>query len=275
MRIHSDYHVHTRWSGDSKAPMAAQVEAAVRAGLTELCFTDHLDMDFPYHNVPDISFGCFELDIESEYREYLALKERYLDRIRLFFGIELGLMPGLAPKLDAYVEMHPEFDFIIGSTHVVHGMDPYYPNFYEGRTEEAAYREYFETILQNVREFSRFQVCGHLDYIVRYGPNQDREYSYEKYRDLIDPILETLVKNGNGLEINTAGLKKGCRDCNPCRDILKRYRSLGGEIITIGSDAHVPENIAGGFEFARQALLESGFSYYATFEAKKPVMHRL
>ncbi|MCD7709271.1 MAG: histidinol-phosphatase HisJ family protein, partial [Clostridiales bacterium] len=160
---------------------------------------------------------------------------------------------------------------IIGSSHVVNGVDPYYPAYYEGKSEEAAYREYFESILENLRDFTDFDVYGHIDYVVRYGPNRNRFYSYEKYADVIDEILRTLIGMGKGIELNTAGFAYGLGHPNPTEEILARYRELGGEIITIGSDAHAPGRVAYDFAKVPGMLREAGFKYFTVFEQRKAV----
>ena len=132
---------------------------------------------------------------------------------------------------------------MIGSSHLVHRRDPYFPDYYEGRTEEEAYREYFTSILENLAAFDCFDVYGHIDYVVRYGPNKNQNYSYGKYADILDNILRTLIHKGKGIEINTGGFKYGLGHPNPTEGVLKRYRELGGEIITIGADAHKPEHV--------------------------------
>jgi histidinol-phosphatase (PHP family) len=153
---------------------------------------------------------------------------------------------------------------------VVHGFDPYYPQYYEGRSEDAAYREYFESILENLHTDADFDVYGHLDYVVRYGPHKNRFYSYKKHSDVIDEILRTLIDRGKGIELNTAGFKYGLGHPNPTEEILARYRELGGEILTIGSDAHAPEHVAYAFEQVPEILKKSGFRYYTVFSARKP-----
>ena len=167
-----------------------------------------------------------------------------------------------------------EFDFIIGSSHICNKRDPYDPAFYEGRTEEEAYREYFQSEIDNLKKFSNFDVYGHLDYVVRYGPNKDKEYTYDKYKDLLDKIIDLLLEKEIGLEINTGGIKRGLKELHPLTAILKRYRKMGGEIITIGSDAHTPEGIANGFNRAAEVLSECGFKYYTIFENRLPEFKR-
>ena len=113
---------------------------------------------------------------------------------------------------------------------------------------------------------------GHLDYVVRYGPNRNRKFTYKDYADVIDPILEVLIRKDKALEVNTGGFKYGLGHPNPHEDIIRRYKELGGKLITVGSDAHAPEHV--GFEFARTAeiLKSCGFREYAVFEKKKPVL---
>ncbi len=265
MPIRADYHLHTSHSGDSTTPMEQMIQKGIALGLTDLCFTEHMDYDFP-----DTEGGpgsTFLLNTDSYLYDFIRYKETYADRIRLHFGVELGLQPQLSAKNSRYVHAY-DFDFVIGSSHVVGGKDPYYPSFYEGRAEESAYREYFECILANIKKYTNFDVYGHLDYIVRYGPNKNREYSYTKYRDIIDEILETLIENEKGIELNTGGYLADLGAPNPCADILKRYRELGGEIVTVGSDAHSPAHIGTHFEEAHELLKACGFRYYCIYEKR-------
>lgn len=272
MPITTDFHMHSSYSGDGRASMEEMIRQAVRSGMTHICFTEHLDIDYPA--APDLPEHYFLLDTESYFAELTKLRSAYAGQIRVGFGVELGLQPHLRDAHTRYVGSHA-FDFVIGSSHTCRGRDPYYPSFYEGRTEEAAYREYFTSILENIEAFHDFDVYGHLDYVVRYGPQKDRDYTYDKYRDILNRILERLLELGKGLELNTGGLTNGLRDPNPCTDILKQYRKRGGEIITVGSDAHIPGRIGHAFNRAQEILKNCGFSHYTTFEKRQPVYHRL
>lgn len=272
MEISADYHMHSSFSGDSEAPMEEMIQKAVSLGLTHICFTEHMDLDFPATEADPA--GKFEVNVDSYLYELLRYRKKYDGQIRVNFGIELGLQPQLFREHALLIKQH-EFDFVIGSSHICNRRDPYYPDFYEGRTEEEAYREYFQSEIDNIRKFSNFDVYGHLDYVVRYGPNKDREYTYEKYKDLLDQIVELLLEKEKGLEINTGGIKYNLRELHPLTAILKRYRSLGGEIVTIGSDAHTPEGIALGFDRAAEVLAECGFKYYTIFENRLPEFKKL
>lgn len=272
MLLTADCHLHSSFSGDSDAPMEEMIRKGISMGLKTMCFTEHQDFDYP--DSPEAPGSMFLLNTDSYLYDLARLKEKYAGQIRLLFGVELGLQPEVMRQNAVYARSY-DFDFIIGSSHVCHGKDPYYPAFYEGRSESQAYLEYFESILENIRKFSNFDVYGHLDYVVRYGPDRDRNYSYEKYRDVLDAILELLLEKEKGLELNTGGLKSGMRDFHPCADVLKRYRELGGEIITVGSDAHSPEHLAAHFDRAAEALKACGFRYYTVFEKRVPEFVRL
>lgn len=267
MPIYSDCHLHTHHSGDSDTPMEDMIRKGISLGLTTMCFTEHNDFGFPEY--PDLPADAFLLNADSYLYELLALREQYAGQVKLLFGLELGLQPEVFRE-NAILARSYEFDFIIGSSHLVNGKDPYYPDCFESRTDEEVYRAYFEEELANVKKFSNFDVYGHLDYVVRYGASKDNEYSYDKYKDILDKILTTLLEKEKGLELNTGGIKSGMKDFHPCMDVLKRYRELGGEIITVGSDAHDPSHIADHFDRAYDVLKECGFKYYTVFEKRVP-----
>jgi len=263
-----DMHMHTHFSGDSDANSFHMAQKACELGLKGICFTDHLDID--YKETP----GLFDLDITSYKQEISEIKKKFIDRLDIGWGIELGLQPYLAEQ-NARVIAENDFDFIIGSTHVVKQIDIYFPPYYEGRNEDDCYREYFEETLKNAQSNVNFDVYGHLDYVVRYGPNKNKYYSYEKFADIIDEILRTLISKGKGIELNTAGFKYGLGHAHPTMDTLKRYKELGGEIITIGSDGHAPEQIAWDFQKAPSILKEAGFEYFTIFKERKPTFIKI
>lgn len=266
MPILSDCHLHSHHSGDSKAPMEDMILRGIELGMHTICFTEH--NDFGYPATPDRPED-FLLNADSYLYELLNLREKYADQIKVLFGVELGLQPEVFRENAVFARSH-EYDFIIGSSHICMGKDPYYPDFFEGRSDEEAYREYFQSELDNIRKFSNFDVYGHLDYVVRYGASKDRDYSYDKYKDILDAILNELLEKEKGLELNTGGIKSGMKDFHPCADVLRRYRELGGEIITVGSDAHEPAHMGYDFPEAAEVLKECGFKYYTIFEKRTP-----
>lgn len=257
-----DQHMHCNFSGDSDALPEDMIKAGIAHGLSGICFTDHLDYDYPEE--PNI----FLLDFDNYFKALSDLREKYADKISINIGIELGLQPQAAGQNLAVAEKYP-FDFIIGSSHVVNHMDPYYPEFFAERNEDEAYMEYFESVLENINSCVDFDVYGHIDYVVRYGPNKNAFYTYEKFKDIIDEILTQLISKGKGIEVNTGGFKYGLGHPNPTEDIIRRYRELGGEIITMGADAHVPEYVAYEFGKTAQIIKNCGFKYYTVFKNRK------
>lgn len=272
MAIKADYHLHSCFSGDSNTPMEDMILKAVSMGLDTICFTEHHDMDYVISDQDPA--GKFELNTDSYLYDLLKLRKKYDGQIEISFGVELGLQPHLMRQLALYARSY-EFDFIIGSTHLCKKQDVYYPSFFEGRSDEEAYREYFEEVLTNIKKFQNFDVCGHLDYVVRYGASRDKDYCYEKYQDILDQILRFLIENEKGLELNTGGLVNGMQEQNPCTGILKRYHELGGEILTIGSDAHSPETIGYAFDRSCELLKELGFRYYCVYQNRIAEFRRL
>ena len=266
----ADFHVHTNFSTDSTSTPEDMIEQSIRRGLETICFTDHYDKDYPkYGDVEE-----FQLETERYFSVMKELQEKYKNKIQVLIGVETGLLPHLGEFWDAYVKKYP-FDFVIGSVHVVSGQDPYYRTNLEDKTDEELYRQAFEETLEDIKCNKHFDVLGHIDYVVRYGKTKAEQYSYKKYADIIDEILKYLIENGKGIELNTAGLKYGLGFCHPHPEIIKRYRELGGEIITVGSDGHKPEHLAYDFHKVSGILRACGFEKYTEFKQRKPIFRQL
>ena len=261
----ADCHMHTGFSSDSDAAPEAMAAQAVKLGMERICITDHFDMDYPG--------GEFQLDTDVYWRKLEELREQYGGKLEIRRGVELGLQPHLGERIREYAKSRP-FDYIIGSVHLVRGLDPYDREQYPG-TDGELYREYFQCTLENLRSTGGFQALGHLDYVVRYGYTKEKEYSYAAYGELIDEILRELIHRGIALEINSGGLKYGLGFANPHPDVLRRYRELGGELLTVGSDAHRPEHVGYGFRQVRDMLLDCGYAYYTEFSGGKPAFLKL
>lgn len=276
--IQADMHMHTWFSTDSEACPCDMAGEAVRKGLKTICFTDHFDKD-------DLEWGEEGIfDVDAYFVEMQKLQEEYAGKLNIRIGIELGLRTYLKDYYEELTKKYP-FDFVIGSVHNVPYKkdvegnilytDPAAEKLFTDRTDKEAYRLMMETTLENVRTSDCFQTLGHLDYVVRYGKSREKEYSYTDYADIIDEILKLLIEKEKGLEVNSAGLKYGLPFAHPHPDVLKHYRELGGEIITIGADAHKPEHIAYDFAKAEEILKSCGFKYYTEFFEQKPVFKQL
>ena len=270
--ICADLHVHSNFSSDGKAKMEDMIDKAIKLGLKTLCFTDHMDYDYP--KIYDYSF---QFDIDNYLKKLQILKEKYKSQIEILIGLELGMQPHISDSMYKLINSFP-FDFIIGSIHIVNQMDPYYPQYWENITEEEGIVKCFEEIQKCCEIYQGFHVCGHIDYVVRYAPSSKikyQEYSYPYYKDVLDEILKTLLNHGKGIEVNTSGYKYGFGHPHPKTEILKRYKELGGEIITIGSDAHLPQHLCYDFDKAEALLKNLGYKYYTIFKEGKPNMIKL
>lgn len=267
--MYNDHHIHTSFSCDSKTPPEAQIERAVELGMKQIVITDHEDIGFP----PKHGY-VFSVDTEGYFSRLEELKKRYSDKIDIRIGIELGLQVRHFDEINAFALAH-DFEFIIGSTHLVDCEDPCLSDYFERQSEREAISVYLKEVLRNVTVFDNFDVVGHIDYIVRYTKSKGEGYNPLDYFDIIDEILKTVIAKGKGIECNTSRIGNGYLHCNPHEEIIKRYRQLGGEIITLGSDSHLPQVLGHGFEKAGEILKNAGFEYYTVFKERKPEFVRL
>ena len=282
-KITSDSHVHTAFSTDSKEPMEQMLMAAIENGFPSICFTDHMDYNFPViYNKSSDTEPPFFLDTDAYFIETRRLIPLY-PQIKIRTGIELGLKEDAKDKCMELLNLY-KFDFVIGSTHLVDNTDPYYDIFWEGTDEKTAIQKFYEATLENAKSGVDFDVYGHIDYITRYTPymkklrssnlfDEDYYISVTKnFLDIIEAILKELINSGKGIELNTSGIKYGLHHPHPHEKILKLYKELGGEIITIGSDAHEARHLGFGFDGVPEILKTCGFKYYTEFTNRRPEM---
>lgn len=261
--ILTDTHVHSCYSSDSSANPEDMIQKALDKGFSYFYLTDHMDYDFPIIDGLD-----FILDVDAYDTLFEQLHKKYQNKIVLRKGIELGVKEDIVGDIINLLDHH-SYDFVIHSTHLVNNTDPYQESFWGSMSERDCIFHYFETVHDNLKLFTDFDTCAHLDYVIRHAPSQCKDYSYKLYGDVIDEILKFLINNGKALEVNTGGLRYGLSNPNPHVDILKRYRELGGELLTIGSDAHKPEFYAFQFDKAEALLKKIGFQYYTVFFERK------
>lgn len=272
MAILADCHTHSHFSPDSQEGTEQMIQAAIDRNLTHICLTEHMDLD--YQVTEEYPPGRFVLDVDAYYRELLPLQQQYADKIEVGFGIELGMQPHLNEENTRIAQSYP-FDFIIASSHMVGGIDPCWLSREQMGQEQNLYRDYFREELECIRSFREYDVYGHIDYVVRYGKEGDGRYAYRDYSELFDEMINIFISRGKGIELNTSGLRKGLREMNPYTDFLKRYRQMGGEIITVGSDAHCARDVAADFDMAAEILRQCGFRYYCVFQNRKPKFRKL
>ena len=258
-----DYHMHSRVSFDGHDTGEALARAALDAGLEEICFTDHIDYD------PMGTMGNMAFDTEEYNAEYYHLS---LPGLKIRRGMEFGMTRDNVSQFRKELNRR-HFDFVLGSIHFVDGLDVYMPPFWEGKTVFEAERRCLEETLACVKIHTDYDVLAHLTYIGKTMAHPaPRPVPYEEHREIIDEILKTLAENGKGLELNTSGLDR-CGGFLPTADYFRRFRELGGEIVTVGSDAHRTDRVG---QYSREAceLLKDIFGYVCTFEDRKPIFHK-
>lgn len=274
----ADYHVHTEYSDDSVYPMEAVVKDAIRLGLDEICFTDHVDygVKVDWDGGEKIRQRGSEPFANVNYPKYVAqfneLQARYKNQIALKLGLEFGMQTHTIPQYEALFARYP-FDFIILSVHQIEDKEFWTQDFQRGRTQREYNERYYEELLELVKRYHNYSVLGHLDVIVRY--DEHGVYPFEKIRPFVEQILKTAIADGKGIELNTSSHRYGLKDTQPAKAILELYRDLGGRIITVGSDSHKPEHL-GAYIKESYALLKSlGFKEFCTYEKMTPIFHAL
>ncbi len=256
MYIH-DSHVHTKYSFDgdkgSYGEIDAVIEAAIARGVSEISITDHLDID----DILDGIYPPYEADAVK--RDVLRAKEKYEGKIRVNYGVELGQPHARRAEAEALLK-NQGFDFVIGSLHNLRGC----PDFYFLKMELMCDEQIDYLIKQTISElteladFPGISTLAHITYIERYLTACGKPFSFERYADGFEKLFRKLMANGISMEINTSGLRKGGITM-PGRELCALYRDCGGELITIGSDAHRREDIGAGIEETAAMLRELGF----------------
>lgn len=277
MEIILDQHVHTDFSSDCEVPMEHMITKAIELGFSKICFTDHMDYQFPaekYHM-------NFEFSAEDYFRKINLLRRNFPAFI-IRAGVELGLKDDVLEPCNLLTSQYP-FDLVIGSTHLVDNIDPYYTEYWESVGEENGIRRYYEVTYENVCHSFDFDVYGHIDYIIRYCPTitksrkngQINESFYlamiQNNQELLDAIFTKLIDTNRGIELNTGGLKYKLGHPNPHETILKRYHKLGGKLLTIGSDAHETKYLGYCFSNIPKLLHDCGFTAYYEYENRTPI----
>ncbi len=256
-----DYHMHSTFSIDSKMSMGDACSRALELGLREICFTEHVDF------VPDDEGTRFFDPVE-----YLASIERcrcaFDGRLVIRAGIEIGESHRYVEEVRALTEAYP-FDFVIGSLHWVGADLVMTPGYFAGKSLDQAYDAYFEELLALVR-VGDFDILGHLDVPKRYGVHLQERFDPGPFEDRIRDVLCACIERGIGIEINTGTIRRTGNDPSPSIEVLRWYRELGGEVLTVGSDAHRPQHMAYAFDKAFAMIREAGFTHLTTFEQRKP-----
>ena len=239
-----DTHLHTTFSCDSSMSSLEAIQTASAQGIG-IIITEHLDLDYP-ENPEEFIFDI---------GDYFSSLDSYRSETVLL-GVELGLRTDCNEENKKAVFGKP-FDEIIGSIHVVDGMDIYRPSFTKGRTKKEAYTSYFSAMLECIKTFDDFDTLGHVDYICRYARYDDTNIYLEEFYDEWTDICNALLEKEKALELNTRRL--GNKNAvKALKGLYQRYKELGGKHITIGSDAHRTSDIGANFALAKDLVQELG-----------------
>ena len=276
MRIKYDSHVHSCYSQHpsvDKTPPRETLDRAIELGLSRVYFSEHVDMDYPYALESAVVYDpCVDL---PAYEENLhRMEQEYAGRIRPMFGVEVGLMDTNLERTRAYVKGY-QFQQVLASLHILENQPNFHkPEAWEGKTKGDVQRLYLETMVRLTKAYGDYDCVTHITYYARNCPFPDKEIRYADAPEHFDLLFRHLKESGKGMEVNTSSYRK-FGFFLPGIEILRRYREMGGEIITIGSDAHGAGKVGDDLDLAAEMLEAAGFRYYTIFEDRKPPFIKL
>ena len=263
-RIIIDCHNHSTQSPDGKNTVREMLEQAIRLGMEHYTITDHLEINKFF----DKEF-LYEEPVKESSVIVPALKKEFQDKIGFYYGVELG-QPLHDIELTTRILKAYDYDFIIGSCHMVREFDDFYYLDYNVLKPKDMLEKYFNELLE-MAQWGGFDVLGHLTYPLRYITGDfGIQIDMKPYDSIIAEIFRTLIKNGMGIEVNTSGLRQKIGVTMPDSSYIKLFRRLGGEIITIGSDAHCAEDLGKGINEGLAMIKEAGFDKIWYFEKRQP-----
>ena len=265
----ADCHSHSNCSFDGEAPMAAMCARAEALGLAYYALTDHCECD-QYDGAPEFGGRKYFDSVRRAWRELEETKKQF-PKLRFLKGIELGQpLQNLPAALD--VLSGRDYDVVIGSLHNIAGMRDFYHLGRENLSEtqlDAVFKAYFDEMYEML-EWGQFDTLAHITYPLRYVCKPGERPSFARYAQQLDRIFKKLIETDKALEFNTSRLL--CTDAPvlPDREIFSRYHALGGRRVTLGADAHCPENVARGIPEALDMLREIGDTEYTVFAGRRP-----
>ncbi len=282
MAVVSDCHVHSAFSHDGRESFDALAAAAAQKGLGWLCVSDHAD-DCVFADFDPDSMGQLSAQVghvmepyssKTElYDAFLAARQRAEGKVGLLLGVEIGGV-NHDPKKAAEIASLWPFDYILGSIHNLKGRDDFYILDYgDGSGFDALARDYLDECIQSV-ELGGFDALAHLGYFLRYMARAGLDVSrgFMPYEELLRVLFDLMRHRGIALELNTSGTFYGFGDFIPSKEVFRLYRSVGGELVTLGSDSHSAAGVGSGIADGMQMLASLGFKYYTVYRNRKPMM---
>ena len=247
-----DFHIHSDFSMDCKYLVEEMVQGAIAKGMKSICFTDHIDYDLSGDGIN------FEFRPADYFKKMRQVKYRYMDQVEILAGVEIGMQLHLSDRCDEFIANNP-FDFVIMAVHSIDKKSIHTSRFPNHMPPMEALSMYYDYLYRCIDIFDNYDVIGHIDCIDRYFDDRSMIPDFEEYLPHIEKVLKLIIERDKGIEVNTSGMRYELGYYNPKIEILRLYRDLGGEIITIGSDAHSPEFIGYHYREAEKLLRELGF----------------
>lgn len=262
-----DYHIHSTYSLDGKSSLEELCRSAYLRGFGEIAVTDHFE---PVEG----DESCRFYNPDGYFQELERVRQKYRGRLNIKAGVELGqphLFKAEAEKLINTMD----YDYVLGSAHKLpNGLDVSQLNYKRLEIEDV-YKMYLAQ-LEKLVQWGQFDCVGHLDLVKRYAtPYYDGRMTLCTMEDRLAAVLKSLIEKGKGIEINTSGLRQSPKETMPGIDVLRLYRRLGGEILTIGSDSHCAEDVGKGVAAAIELAQEAGFGYITVFTGRVPEWKRI
>lgn len=266
----ADYHTHSSVSPDGSVTVSELAQAAIDHGLDEICVTDHVDTILWGSHKPREDFDWPALQAQVD-----EARRRYGHRLVIRMGAELGEAPMGFDRAEKLLASGPKLDFVIGSVHMAGEKFHHFDLYYIEKRDETYYHSVIDSYLEDVLRLARwgkFSVLGHLTLPLRYiNESHGEQMTFAGHEDQCREIFRTLIENGCGIECNT---NRG-HDPLPDGPLLRLYRELGGEIITLGSDAHNTRYVGCAIRERQELLRQCGFRYFTTFEGGTPAFRPL
>jgi histidinol-phosphatase (PHP family) len=255
-----DYQVHSLRSHDGRATIAEQCERAAALGLDEIGFSEHKDFD-------PADPGVNYFDYEAYMTEIEAARDRWEGSLIIRAGVEIDYQARFENKIGSFLDNH-EFDFVLGSVHYVGGAMLMTPEYNCTRTRDVAYRDYFAAVADSIST-GLFDVLAHLEYANRRGLAAWGLYDPAHFRTELNQLFAMMVERNMPLEINTAGLHQGLGLTYPTAETVAMFAAQGGTRISIGSDAHHPDQLAHAYALAARIAQNNGIARVCTWHRRQ------